>query len=236
MKKDNSLGDSVRFHTAKEVQQNLHGMENLFLTVERWLEFNRARNAQRVVSQNLLSSSSQYLRVAAENLSTHVSVLALATRSLYELNLRTRAILSVAGQLDDWQSEAVTDKTQVYEGILALQTTEPNSTDRNILQNEMERLVSLRAKYGFNHIKKPLDAGKLAIMVNRENEHKGLFKLFSKLVHPSSYLTNDYSDASSKTVRMILEMHAQLYAWDTFSRICQAFEVPNELRSISAST
>jgi uncharacterized small protein (DUF1192 family) len=211
-------------------------MENLFLSVRDWIEKNNHRDAQRVILQNLLSSSAQYLRVAADNLGTHISVLALATRSLYELNVRTRAILTLSDQIDNWQSEAVTDKIQTLEGLLTLQTTNEMSAERTILRTEIDRLNALRAKYGLPVVKKPIDAGGLAPAVGLENEHKGLFKLFSKLVHPSSYLTNDYSNAASSQVRSILELHTQIYAWDTFSRICDAQSVPEAISSPLAST
>ena len=66
--------------------------------------------------------------------------------------------------------------------------------------------------------------------IGLSDEHKNLYKLFSKVVHPSSYLVNDYKNAASIETRMILQTRAQLYAWDTFSRVCEYFNVPGELR------
>lgn len=231
MTKNQKLGDFVCTKTAGDVEGTLNEMENLFLTVRDWINANNARDSQRVILQNLLTSSAQYLRVAADNLSTHISVLALATRSLYELNVRTRAILCLDGQIEKWQSEAITDKIQTYEGLLLLQTSTEMNAERVILHTEITRLDSLRVKYGLPIVKKPSDAGGLAPAVGLENEHKGLFKLFSKLVHPSSYLTNDYTNAASTQVRLILQLHTQIYAWDTFARICDAQSVPDTKRS-----
>jgi hypothetical protein len=181
-------------------------MEKLFISVCNWIETNNERDAQRVVLHNLLSSFAQYLRVSAANLDTHISVLALATRSLYELNVRTRAILTSPDQLDDLQSEAITDKIQTYGGILALPTLNGMSEERVSLRNEIDRLNALCVKYGLRTIQRPLDTGALSPEVGLENEHRGLFKLFSKLVHPSSYLTNDYRNAALDNVRLVLQL------------------------------
>ena len=43
----------------------------------------------------------------------------------------------------------------------------------------------------------PPSAGQIAQQIGRSEEHKNLYKLFSKIVHPSSHLVNDYKNASS---------------------------------------
>jgi len=228
------LGDLVREQTATDIKRVLTDMENLFLSVYRWINNSCQRTHQSVALVNILSSSGQYLRVAADNLEGHVSVLALATRSLYELNVRIRAILASDDQMQNWLSEVVTDKIQTLEGLLALDTLTEMNAEREVLRKETARLNALREKYKMPTIKKPADAGIIAPTVGLANEHKALFKLFSKLVHPSSYLTNSYKNAASAEVRAILQMHAQLYAWDTFNRICDAQSVPEAQRSLNA--
>lgn len=233
MKNNQTLGEFVSLKNLKEVQHALTEMEGRFLSVCNWIRSNRPRNEQSVTLVNLLSSSAQYLRVASDNLEGHISVVALATRSLYELNLRARAVLVSHDHMLNWHSEALTDKIQTLEGLMALDTAHDMNTKRSVLRDEINRLHGLREKYKLPTIKKPMDAGAIAPEVGLANEHKALFKLFSKLVHPSSYLTNDYGNAASKEVRAILETHAQLYAWDTFSRICDAQSVPKEHREAS---
>jgi hypothetical protein len=224
------LGDIVSTGTNTDVGQNLKQMECGFLSVCDWIKNNRPRNEQNVTLFNLLASSAQYLGLASENLESHASVLALATRSLYEVNLRTRSVLISEENMRQWHSEAVTDKIQVLEGLLELDTVNDMNTQRATLRAEVERLTALREKYKLPSVKKPLDAGVIANDLGLSGEHKALFKLITKLVHPSSYLINDYSNAASSEVRAILQVHAQMYAWDTFSRICDVASVPKAFR------
>lgn len=181
---------------------------------------------------NLLTASASYLKVAGDNIETHISVLAMVTRNLYEINLQVRDILRSSDGIQRWQAEAIADKIQMLEGILELDTVSDTASQRAVLQTEIDRLRSLRHKHGLPDIK-PVSAGNIAKSVGLSREHSALFKLFSKLVHPSSYLVNDYKNAASDEIRMTLQIHAQLYAWDTFGRICDAVSMPKSVRDSS---
>ena len=232
MTSEKKLGDIVRTGTNKDVEHCLKQMECGFLSVCDWIRSNSPRNEQNVTLWNLLASSAQYLGLASANLENHASVLALATRSLYEINLRTRSVILSEENMRQWHSEALTDKIQVLEGLLGLDTVNDMNTQRATLRAEVERLTGLREKYKLPTVKKPLDAGIIANELGLSREHKSLFKLITKLVHPSSYLINDYSNAASSETKAILQMHAQLYAWDTFSRICDVIQVPKAVREL----
>jgi hypothetical protein len=115
----------------------------------------------------------------------------------------------------------------MFEGLLGIQTVNDMTEHRIVLQSEIDRLESLRIKYQLPSIKSPASAGQIAQQLGLSEEHKNLYKLFSKIVHPSSYLVIDYKNAASIETRVILQAHAQLYAWDVFSRVCERFNVPN---------
>ncbi|MGC3875372.1 DUF5677 domain-containing protein [Halomonas sp. GXIMD04776] len=184
---------------------------------------------KRVVLVNLLSSTSDYLELMKSSLDFHISVLALCTRSIYEINIRIRSLIEHQDEMAKWQSEAVTDKVQTLEGILSLANESENIKEQYTLKSEIERLNNLVEKYGFPTVKQPASTGNLANKVGQEKEHKALFKLYSKLIHPSSYLVNDYGSASSLENQKILQIHAQLYAHDTVSRVCEELSVPNDV-------
>lgn len=208
-------------------------MARMCRSVNQWIDGNRERDERRVILCNMLEASAGYLTLAGENVGRHISVAALCTRSLYEINLHTRDVLQSAEGLRRWQGEAVTDKIQVFEGILSLETVSAMGETRATLHSEIARLQSLRKKYGLPE-GNPAPAGKLAKSLGLAKEHEALFKLFSKLVHPSSYLVNDRT-ASSDDNTMVLQVHAQLYAGDTFTRISDAFSVPVEIRAMEST-
>jgi len=147
---------------------------------------------------------------------------------MYELNVRLKT-LSDENEQKKWASEAFTDKVQTLEGILSLGSENENMQQRAILEREITRLKKLVTKYNLPIIKQPASTGNLAKTVAMESEHKGLFKLYSKLVHPSSYLVNDYVTAAAVENQNILQIHTQLYAHGIVSRICEELSIPYEI-------
>uniref|UniRef100_B8HUC7 Uncharacterized protein n=1 Tax=Cyanothece sp. (strain PCC 7425 / ATCC 29141) TaxID=395961 RepID=B8HUC7_CYAP4 len=226
---DRSLSEITRLGTRQDVQIRLSSMSNHFLKVCTWITENYKRTERSVTLFNLLSSSSAYLHVAATNLENHGSVLALCTRNLYELNLRVRHVLSSEQNMQSWQAEAFADKIQVLEGILQLETLSDNLEQKSLLRSEINRLQNVVKKYRLPNIKKIPTTSSIAEAVGKTNEYKAHFKLFSKLVHPSSYLVNSYPDAFSSEFERILQIHLQLYAFDLFHRICDDLSVPESV-------
>jgi len=194
----------------------------------RWIDKNLHRTERSVLLVNILNSVCDYLEVTKLSINQHISVLALSTRSIYELNVRLRTLANEDEQ-KKWASEAVTDKVQTLEGIISLGTESENIQQRSILEAEIARLKQLITKYNLPSVKQPASTGNLAKTVDLESEHKGLFKLYSKLVHPSSYLVNDYSNSAAVENQKILQIHAQLYAHDSVSRICEELNIPFEV-------
>jgi len=230
MQTDKALKDHLRNGTESDLKLALEKMQERFLEVSNWVIENKERNNENLALYNLLSSVIQYLRVLYISINENISILALSTRSLYELNLTIRSVLETSENFNSWCSEAITDKIQILEGVLGIQTISSMSKQREILETEIERLKSIRDRHNLPTIKSPASAGQIAKEVGLSEEHKNLYKLFSKIVHPSSYLVNDYKNAASTEIKMILQIHAQIYALDSFSRICAHFNVPAELR------
>lgn len=229
MAPNDRLGDRVRTGTVAECAETFLQMAINFRSAGGWISENLERNDKTLTLFNLLAASANCLDMAAKNIGEHISAIALATRNLYEINLQTLDILRSSDSLQRWLGEAVTDKIEVFEGILSLDTVDAAVEPHEVIRTEIERLLSLRKKHVLPAAR-PSGAVEIAKSVGRTEEHKALFKLFSKLVHPSSYLVNNYKDANSDEIAMMLQVHAQLYAWDTFSRICDAVSMPEPVR------
>jgi hypothetical protein len=231
MQSEKPIKDHVIHGSFDDLLSSLKDMQRKFEEVYEWVELSVERNNKTLPVFNLFSSVIQYLKVLSLSVGQHVSVLALSTRSLYELNLTLRSVIGSQEGLDLWCSELVTDKIQAIEGLLEIKTVSHMTEQRKILQAEIDRIKKIRQRHKLPEVKTPASAGQLANLLGLSDEHRSLYKLFSKIVHPSSYLVNDYGSAASVEVQMILQIHAQLYAWDSFSRFCDRFNVPEAIRS-----
>ncbi len=223
------LGDKVKVGSREECADAMKGTMRALQEAGRWISTHVTRTDKSVALVNLLEATAKYLNSATLNINGHISIVALCTRNIYEANLQVRDLLRTPSGLQRWLGEAVTDKIDLLEGILSLESASNTSKERQIVQTEIERLQLLRDKYSLPSAK-PSPAGTIARDVGLSEEHKALFKLFSKLVHPSSFLINDFSSAESSEHYSILQIHAQLYAWDTFLRACGDASMPDEIR------
>lgn len=158
-------------------------------------------------------ASIPYLDLAALHREGFVQVLAFCARNLYEIHLQSRYIQKDDACLNQWLAEAATDKIDMLEGILGLDPN--NATEQHaILRAEINRMEQLLIINNLTK-KKPYPIGSVAKDIGKEIEHKSLFKIFSKLLHPTSYLVNSSLEEvqNSETHNMLI-IHIQLYAWD----------------------
>ena len=172
-------------------------------------EKNKERTEKSAVFLNLLASVADYLEVANECFDKHISILAMATRNQYELHLRITSLIQDETEMAKWESEGITDGIQAHEGFLYM--SEKSTPETAIIQEEIDRLVRLRKKWGLPVVKNSMGAGNLAGKVGMKEEHDSFFKLYSKLVHPSSYLVNSKvycSDAFFPILEINLQKNA----------------------------
>jgi hypothetical protein len=223
------IKDYISSGSEDDLRLALEHLQDKIILIMDWIDSNHTRTDESIALLNLLSSTSQYVNVFHTAIGNHISILALATRNLYELNLTSRSIIQSKTNLNNWNSEAITDKIQVLEGILGIQTASDLPEPKRILQAEISRLKEIRTKHELPEIKKPASAGQIAKNLDSDEEHKSLYKLFSKIVHPSSYLVNDYQNSASIEIIIILQIQGQIYAHDTISKISKHLKVPEQL-------
>ena len=67
---------------------------------------------------------------------------------------------------------------------------------------------------------KPFQIEKLAKIVNRYDDYKAFYKLFSKYIHPSSWLVNnDEKKIQHHDTLNVFIIHAQLNSGDTYGKL-----------------
>lgn len=223
-----SIKDITQFCSIEESVQKLNLDAQRIRDLGQWITTNTQRDEKSASLVAIAEAIAAFLDVAAQGTTSHISVLALATRNLFELNIRLRDILRSDKQLKRWQGEAVRDNVELLEGLMRLSTTNENNQAKGVLRTEVERLQGLQQKYGLPDKGSP-PTKNLAVDVGLEDEYDALFKVFSKLVHPTSYLVNRPEDASAPDKIFLLQVHAQVYSADTYSRLMDEFSIPQDI-------
>jgi hypothetical protein len=141
------LGDYVQDGNPREFKKQVDKVVKKAKFINRWVKENTPRSDRSLALSNLLKAVSDNLEILKSSLDSHISILALATRSQYEINIRLRSVIKSDSELMKWSSEAITDKVQTLEGILSLDSDVDNIKARSILNSEILRLKSLAVKY-----------------------------------------------------------------------------------------
>jgi hypothetical protein len=180
------LRDFVKFEaSSEEIANQLSLIAKTVGNMAMWMRNNCARNEEHLVIHNLLTALHPYVDTYRANTSGPIPLIALCTRSAYELNVRVRLVLESPNNIKIWMSEAVEDRIDLLNAIIELSDAENAATAT--LRTEVLRCKELKREHDLPNLRggdKQLKT--LAREVGLEQEHKALFKLFSKLVHPTS--------------------------------------------------
>jgi hypothetical protein len=221
--------------TPEQLKDRIRDIGRAFTRSTDWVRTNRPRTERNLILFNLLAAAVPYIELCVQNISGLIAVLALCSRTLFELNMQTRYALKSESNLRAWHAEAGFDRIGVLNGMRELR--EPDDPRVGLLVGEIARTRELVAKHGLQGLPKwPNRIESLAIAVGLEREYKSLFKLFSKLVHPTSYWVNATAVLDEAQTRTIMLACFQLYALDLLKRLADALEVPVDLISPSENT
>lgn len=222
------LGDHVKYGTVEDVEGSFAELADRCASMCRWMEGNLERSELNLALFNFLASLEMYLKIASLGTRQYIPILALAVRSIFEMGGRLRTILSSKDALDMWKSEALTDHIQVVEGILSLDTEGRASAHRSQLSMRLIELNEMAERHRIKKIRHS-SASDVAKRAGTNLTHRAFFGLFSKLIHPSSFLINSVKTAHSEDIRNILQINAQLYAIDIMERLHDYYHMPPEL-------
>ncbi len=220
--------DFVKFEaSSEEIANRLSLLAKAVDSMATWIRNNCVRDEEHLVIHNLLTALHPYIDIYQANTSGPISLIALCTRSTYELNVRVRLVLKSPNNIRTWMSEAADDRIDLLKAIIELSDTENPAAAT--LRDEVLRCEELKRKHNLPNIRKA-DTQPIALAreVGLEEEHKALFKLFSKLVHPTSYLVNSGNVLDDTRLRNVLLIHFQLYVIDTLKRVADKSNYPLE--------
>jgi hypothetical protein len=171
---------------------------------------------------NLCTRSAIELGRLHQALDDSADAIALPVRNVFELNIIVRYVLTSDDNLARWVAEVATDERVILEGILKLSEGDSLEAERQ-LRERLKQIEATLKRHG-KSASRTQQVSALAAAVNLKTEYDAFFKLYSKYVHPSSWLVNSPPEHLDEW-KPILALQAQLYAADTFARISAACEV-----------
>lgn len=173
----------------------------------------------------LIAAARALLMATSGGIETPLEVLALSARNIFELWLRLQYIVASDVNCQSWRNEALTDQLQVYDAILSL----PGSDAlKPVILTEIEQVKEHGTNCGLNESKELLSTAGLAKATGNLSEYKAFYKLYSKIVHPSSWSVNWPNAVSSDMYGFTLAVNAQKYAAGILKVVEDEFGVQTE--------
>ncbi len=132
--------------------------------------------------------------------------------------MTVRYVLLSEKNFTEWLGQALRDERDFIDGVLTL--AEANHAEqKSILLSRHEHLGGMAKRYGLE-FSRPFQVKEIAKAVGEEAEYVAMYKLFSKYVHPSSLLINNWARKGPglEWINIFL-ISAQRYAGDTIERL-----------------
>lgn len=212
------LEDIVEQLPDQQVTQHLGLLSTSFRKTSQDIEEIAVRSNNSLAYSNLANRiASEIERLAAyyPNFSEGV---AWCARNIFEINLIIRHIGHSAENMNQWLGQMAGDEKQILRGFLTLSATS-DLPERQHLLDRLDEINSICAKHKIQP-SGPFNIKKIAEKEQLGDEYAGLYKLFSKYVHPSSWLINSSTESlHSKEYINIFIIYSQIYSQDAYSRI-----------------
>lgn len=153
--------------------------------------------ADNIINYTLFSlrAISSYVKVLFDRLNktqnAPIEQIAMSARNLFECYLLTAFIIADPARAKDFISQKAYDELEINEGFLSLTTTNTFAATIKMIQDRKDNINKLMKNFGLTP-SKHWTVSKLAQQTNNKVEYDAFFKLYSKYVHPSSWIMNSY--------------------------------------------
>jgi hypothetical protein len=197
------------------------------MALERRVTGTLPRSDKSIALSNFCSYISGELRTMSGFYPSNTAGLAWVTRNLFECNLTIRYVLLSDPNFLNWLGQALRDEKDFIDGVLSTSGDSQNVAARSALEERLRQLEDMAKRHSLTFTK-PFRASEIAKELGLLAEYNGLYKLFSKYVHPSSLLVNSWhKQMPGKDWSDIFLVKAQTYSGDSINRIMAACGLPS---------
>lgn len=215
---ERKLKDMVQHVPDLQVARHLRDLSAKFRQLFNDIEKISARSNESLVYGNLANRIASEIDRLADNYPNFSEGVAWSARNQFEINLIIRHIGRSAENMSQWLGQLAGDEKTILDGFLTLSAMS-ELPERQILQERLNSIDSISARHNIQS-RQPFNIKALAEQEQLGDEYAGLYKLFSKYVHPSSWLINSPAESvQSKEYVNIFVIYAQIYSGDSYSRV-----------------
>lgn len=209
-----TLKDLIKEMPQDQMLSHLDTVKSYFKNAIEHIE-KQPRSHKTIIHSNLCKLLIEKITMIQNGWEQSIDIVASSCRYFFETNLLLKYLELKDANYDAFVASAAFDEIEIYEGVLTLQTVADKTQERKILLEHIDFVKALLVKHKCEQYTKEHKLIKsmrgLAEATKCESEYDAFYKLFSKYLHPSSWIVNK-ADASSITFKNLFLIQAQLYA------------------------
>jgi hypothetical protein len=164
-----------------------------------------------LVAQRILLYVSTEAEAASALLHKDIKLFAWRTRNIFEGFLLLKFTLSSQKNAEVFCAQRISDEKMILEGLLSF-FPELSGDDVTFLKDRVAKCKAVLQKYNFEKVS-PWRIDKLAENVGMKDDYAAFYKLYSKYVHPSSWIImTDADEYDNHHYWEVFILNAQLYS------------------------
>jgi len=205
------FGDKVNFGDNNEIKANLEKIQKDLNRVKLTIEIKNRDDYLAFAIQNILLYSAKQVEQLSIYLEGPIDFISWKARNLFEAYLLCEYLVQFPAQAKVFIGQIAVDELQINEGFLGINATKNSDIYKKIILDRNEYIRSTLNKHklketGFWTV------SFLAKAVDCQDEYTAFFKLYSKYVHPSSWIINGQeSQYDTLVFRNVFILQAQYY-------------------------
>lgn len=205
------IEDKVKFGSYEEIENNLSclGLELRRCALD--MPVGKKDDYIGFALCKLVSYAASLTETLISFLKMSIELNAWTARNLFECYLIASYIISDISNAKEFLAQKATDELEIYESLLTLKHSGTTKDAEKPVLERMEHIRNTMKKHSLaklNH----WTVSRLAKQTGNKEEYDVFFKLYSKYVHPSSWLINgEKSEFDNQTYRNVFLIQAQYY-------------------------
>jgi hypothetical protein len=204
--------DITKFGSNENIKANLGQIQAKLIQVGSTISPLDRDDYQSFALNRILINSAIQVEHLSSYLHAPIEFLAWITRNLFECYLLCEFITPDPLKAKEFIMQKAVDELQINEGILTLSDADASNANSKPI---LDRNNHIRNTLKKHEIKESghWTVSMLAQQTNNKDEYEAFFKLYSKYVHPSSWIINgNKSEYDTLSYRNIFLLQAQYYA------------------------
>jgi len=171
------------------------------------------------VLPNMLSCIARQLRILNASMNLPIEVAAGACRTVFELNLRTRFMISHLDYIREFAAERAFEEISITKSFIKLIHEDTPNEFIKPLEERIEEIKRITNKWKMEK-PKGKSTKELAKDADLVTEYETLYNFYSKYTHGSAWLVNSSNEQrDGEPFRNIFFVKTQIYAFDSYKRI-----------------